>query len=165
MGRNRKGSGSVFQRTYRDAKGKLRKTRNWYIEFVAGNRPMREATDFTNRTDAAEFLKKRISDALGGKIVLSRNVTYDDLRDLIITDYTNNGCKSLGDLKTTRLPRLDAHLVREGDRHHHHVGRALQNASVEGEVGAGHGQPRARVNGWLLAHRDCARPSHRGEHG
>ena len=36
------------------------------------------------------------------------NVMYDDLRDLIITDYTNNGRKSLGDLKTTRLPRLDA---------------------------------------------------------
>ena len=36
------------------------------------------------------------------------HVTYDDLRDLIITDYTNNGRKSLGDLKTTRLPRLDA---------------------------------------------------------
>ena len=108
MGRSRRGSGSVFQRTYRDAKGKIRKTKNWYIEFVAGNRTIREATDFTNRTDAAEFLKKRISDALGGKIVLSRNVTYDDLRDLIITDYTNNGRKSLGDLKTTRLPRLDA---------------------------------------------------------
>ncbi len=108
MARSRKGSGSVFQRTYRDAKGKIRKTKNWYIEFVAGNRTVREATDFTNRTDAAEFLKKRISDALGGKIVLSKNVTYDDLRDLIITDYTNNGRKSLGDLKTTRLPRLDA---------------------------------------------------------
>ena len=89
MGRSRRGSGSVFQRTYRDAKGKNRKTANWYIEFVAGNRTMREATEFTNRTEAAEFLKKRISDALGGKIVLSRNVTYDDLRDLIITDYTN----------------------------------------------------------------------------
>jgi hypothetical protein len=85
MGRSRRGSGSVFQRTYRDAKGKNRKTANWYIEFVAGNRTIREATDFTNRTDAAEFLKKRMSDALGGKIVLSRNVTYDDLRDLIIT--------------------------------------------------------------------------------
>jgi hypothetical protein len=107
MGRSRRGSGSVFQRTYRDAKGKNRKTTNWYIEFVAGNRTIREATDFTNRTDAAEFLKKRMSDALGGQIVLSRNVTYDDLRDLIITDYTNNGRKSLGDLKTTRLPRLD----------------------------------------------------------
>ena len=55
---------------------------------------MREATEFTNRTDAAEFLKKRISDALGGKIALSRNVMYDDLRDLIITDYTNNGRKA-----------------------------------------------------------------------
>jgi site-specific recombinase XerD len=49
-----------------------------------------------------------VSDALGGKVVLSKNVTYDDLRALIITDYTNNGQKSLGDLKSTRLPRLDA---------------------------------------------------------
>ncbi len=107
MGRSRRGSASVFQRTYRDAKGKNRKTTNWYIEFVAGNRTIREATEFTNRSDAAEFLKKRMSDALGGKIVLSRNVMYDDLRDLIITDYTNNARKSLGDLKSTRLPRLD----------------------------------------------------------
>ena len=96
MARSRKGSGSVFQRTYRDPTGKLRKTSNWYIEFVAGNRTIREATDFTKRTDAAEFLKKRVSDALGGKIVLSRNVTYDDLRALIITDYTNNGRKEPG---------------------------------------------------------------------
>jgi len=108
MARSRRGSGSVFQRTYRDAKGKLRKTTNWYIEFVAGNRTVREATEFTKRSDAAEFVKKRMAEALGGKIVLSRNVTYDDLRDLIVTDYTNNGRKSLGDLKTTRLPRLDA---------------------------------------------------------
>jgi site-specific recombinase XerD len=107
MARSRRGSRSVFQRTYRDGKGRNRKTKNWYIEFVAGNRTIREATDFTNRTNAAEFLKKRMADALGGKIVLSKNVTYDDLRALIITDYTNNGRKSLGDLKTTRLPRLD----------------------------------------------------------
>src|SRR5262245_51015795 len=58
--------------------------------------------------DAAEFLKQRVFDALSGKIVISKNVTYDDLRDVMITDYTNNGQKSLGDLKTTRLPRLDA---------------------------------------------------------
>jgi len=108
MSRSRKGSGSVFQRTYRNAKGKLCKTTNWYIEFVQGNRTSREATEYTKRSDAAEFLKKRVADALGGKIVLSKNVAYDDLRALIITDYTNNGRKSLGDLKSTRLPRLDA---------------------------------------------------------
>jgi hypothetical protein len=38
MGRRRRDSGSVLQRTYRDAKGKNRKTKNWYIEFVAGGR-------------------------------------------------------------------------------------------------------------------------------
>jgi hypothetical protein len=69
---------------------------------------VRESTDFTTRSDATEFLKKRIADALGGKVVLSRNVMYDDLRDLILTDYENNGRKSLPDLKTTRRPRLDA---------------------------------------------------------
>ena len=53
MGRSRRGSGSVFQRTYRDAKGKKRKTANWYIEFVAGNRTIREATDFTDFARAA----------------------------------------------------------------------------------------------------------------
>ena len=38
MLRSRPGSGSVFQRTYRDSHGKLRKTKNWYIEYVSGNR-------------------------------------------------------------------------------------------------------------------------------
>jgi hypothetical protein len=64
----------------------LRKTNNWFIEFVAGNRTVREATDFTRQSDAAELLKKRMADALGGKIVLAENVADDDLRDLIITD-------------------------------------------------------------------------------
>jgi hypothetical protein len=105
LARSRRGTGSVIQRTCRDSKGTLRKTSNWYVEFVAGNRTVREAADFTKQSDAAELLKKRMADALGGKIVLAKNVTYDDLRDLIITDYTNNGQKSLGDLKSTRLPR------------------------------------------------------------
>ena len=61
MGRSRRGSGSVFQRTYRDAKGRNRKTANWYIEFVAGNRTIREATGFTNRTDAAESIDRGTS--------------------------------------------------------------------------------------------------------
>lgn len=108
MPRSRRGSGSVFQRTYRDSKGKLRKTRNWYIEFVAGNRTIREATEFTKQSDAAGFLQKRIADAVGGKVVLSRNVSYDDLRKLILVDYQNNARKSFRDLQTTRLPKLDA---------------------------------------------------------
>jgi hypothetical protein len=93
MSRSRRGTGSVFQRTYRDSKGTLRKTSNWYIEFVAGNCTVREATDFTRRSDAAEFLKKRMADALGGKVVLAKNVTYDDLRDLIITPAASSSSR------------------------------------------------------------------------
>jgi len=36
---------------------------NWYIEFVAGSRTVREATKLTKRPDAAESLKKRISES------------------------------------------------------------------------------------------------------
>ena len=67
MARARRGSGSVFQRTCRDSKGKLRKTNNWYIEFVSGNRTIREATEFAKRSDAVEFLKKRISAGRQGR--------------------------------------------------------------------------------------------------
>ena len=41
---------SLFQPVMQpESKGTIRKTTNWYIEFVAVNRAMREATDFTNR--------------------------------------------------------------------------------------------------------------------
>jgi hypothetical protein len=74
MARGRKGAGSVFQRTYRDAHGRKMRTKNWYIEYVAGGRTIREATEYTKRSDAIEFLKKRVSDGLNGKIVLCNQV-------------------------------------------------------------------------------------------
>jgi len=43
MARGQKGAGSVFQRTYRDAHGKKKRTKNWYIEYVVGQRTIREA--------------------------------------------------------------------------------------------------------------------------
>jgi hypothetical protein len=50
--------------------------------------------------------KKRVSDGLSGTIVLSNQVTFDDLKDLIVNGYRNNGRKSLGHLEQVRLPRL-----------------------------------------------------------
>jgi hypothetical protein len=106
MARGQKGAGSVFQRTYRDAHGRKRRTTNWYVEYVGGGRPIREATEYTKRSDAVEFLKKRVSDALNGKIVLSNQVTFEDLQNLIMNDYRNNGRKSLEHLEQVRLPKL-----------------------------------------------------------
>jgi hypothetical protein len=77
------------------AHGRQKRTTNWYIEYVVGGRAIREATEYAKRSDAVEFLKKRVSDALNGKIVLSNQVTFDDLKNLIINDYRNNGRKSL----------------------------------------------------------------------
>jgi hypothetical protein len=105
MPRSRPGSGSVFQRTYRDSHGKLRKTKNWFIEFVSGNHTIREATQFTKRLDAAEFLKQRVADAMAGKSPLAKGVTYDDLAELIVNDYRNNGRKSIWSLEHVPLPK------------------------------------------------------------
>ena len=88
-------SGTKFQRTYRDAHRRLKRTTNWYVEYVVGGRTIREATKYGKRSDAIEFLKKRVSDGLIGKIVLSNQVTFDDLKNLIVNDYRNNGRKSL----------------------------------------------------------------------
>jgi site-specific recombinase XerD len=106
MARGQKGAGSVFQRTYRDVRGRKKRTNNWYIEYVVGGRTIREATTYGKRSDAIEFLKKRVSDARNGKIVLSNQVTFDDLKNLIVNDYRNNGRKSLAHLEQVRLPRL-----------------------------------------------------------
>ena len=106
MARGQKGAGSVFQRTYRDAHGRLKRTKNWYIEYIVGGRTIREATKYGKRSDASEFLKKRVSDGLTGKIVLSNQVTFDDLKNLIVNDYRNNGRKSLPHLEQVRLPKL-----------------------------------------------------------
>ena len=106
MARGQKGAGSVFQRTYRDAHGRLKRTKNWYIEYIIGGRTIREATKYGKRSDAIEFLKKRVSDGLTGKIVLSNQVTFDDLKNLIVNDYRNNGRKSLPHLEQVRLPKL-----------------------------------------------------------
>lgn len=106
MPRSRRGSGSVFQRSYRDSRGKLRKTKNWYIEFVSGNRTIREATPFFKRSDAAEFLGQRLADSMAGKIPLAKGVTFDNLAELIVNGYRNNGRKSMWSLEHVRLPNL-----------------------------------------------------------
>ena len=56
MARGQKGSGSVFQRTYGDTHGHKKRTNNWYIEYVVGGRAIREATEYTKRSDAIELL-------------------------------------------------------------------------------------------------------------
>jgi hypothetical protein len=61
---------------------------------------------FTKCSDAAEFLKQRVADAMAGKIPLAKGVTYDDLAELIINDYRNNGRKSIWSLEHVRLPKL-----------------------------------------------------------
>jgi site-specific recombinase XerD len=106
MARGQKGAGSVFQRTYRDAHGRKKRTHNWYVEYVVGGRTIREATTYGKRSDAIEFLKKRVADGLHGKIALSNQVTFEDLKHLIVNDYRNNGRKSLGHLEQVRLPKL-----------------------------------------------------------
>ena len=43
---------------------------------------------------------------MAGKIPLAKAVTYDDLAELIVNDYRNNGRKSMWSLEHVRLPKL-----------------------------------------------------------
>ncbi|MBE3063968.1 MAG: hypothetical protein IMZ69_02990 [Spirochaetes bacterium] len=100
--------GSVFQKRYRDRVGRLRATRNWYIEYTLPRRmkTCREATQFTSKADAQRLLRQRMGDADAGKVALKPETTFEDLKQLILADHEINRRDSLYDLQRTRLPKL-----------------------------------------------------------
>jgi site-specific recombinase XerD len=100
--------GSVFRKRYRDRTGRLRQTTNWYIEYTLPRRSQRrrEATPFTNKADAQRLLRQRMGDADAGRIALNPDLSFDDLKRLIVTDYEINRRDTLYELRHTRLPKL-----------------------------------------------------------
>jgi hypothetical protein len=82
-------AGSVFQRTYRDTEGKLRKTATWSIHYYANGKPVRIATGTEDRDEAISILREKLAKA-------SRYADYSEhvelvpvnqLLDLVIEDY------------------------------------------------------------------------------
>jgi site-specific recombinase XerD len=100
------GQGRVYQTSYK-YKGVLKKSKNWHIEYWDKGERHREPVNSTKKSDAQAKLKERIGQAGTGELLPSdiAATIYEDLKRLIIDDYTANGhvLKPLNDA----LKRLD----------------------------------------------------------
>jgi integrase len=85
-------TGSVFQRTYRDSEGRLRKSATWYVKHYVKGKPVRIATGTTDREEALRVLRERVAKAsrYSEHSEQIERVLVDQLLDLVIEDYQFN---------------------------------------------------------------------------
>jgi integrase len=101
-----RGVGSVFRRVYKDRHGTPAETTNWWIQYRIGRATKREATPYTTKTKAVKLLQQRVAAAAAGKLTVADDPTFEELADLIVTDYKNNGRRNLYNLEKCVLPKL-----------------------------------------------------------
>jgi integrase len=86
MPKYRRGSGSVYLK------------RGWcYIKYYAGGKPIAEATGTKNKAEARRLLQARLGQLAEGRYIgpAAERVAFDDLAEMLLTDYRVNGRKSL----------------------------------------------------------------------
>jgi hypothetical protein len=118
MNRARKGSGRVYQPKYRKAGELLLGT--WRVRYVwRGKRYDEKLPDGwpNTKTGAQKFLKKRFGEQANGEFSAAsgaRELTYEQLRELLFTHYELNGLRSLKVArdKKTRYVNGEQHLAR-----------------------------------------------------
>jgi integrase len=89
--------GSVLKLKQRDARGKIRQSKFFYILYYADGRQIRENTKTTDYNEAARQLQVRLGeDALGFKPAADfKSLKYEDVRDALVQDYEDAGVASL----------------------------------------------------------------------
>src|SRR5262249_18625927 len=101
-------AGSVFQRTYRDKNGTLRKTATWFVHYYANRKPVRVAT-------GTETVRRPSGYSAKDSPQVSRYSEYSEqvelvpinqLLDLVIEDYRFNKRASTYDAEL----RIEKHL-------------------------------------------------------
>src|SRR5262245_33849112 len=93
-----RGVGRIFRQRYRDRKnGGWKFTETFYIEYWLAGKMYREATHSTRQSDALDLLNQRRGEHALGQFVEPRaqRTTLDDLLQVVDTDYTVNGKRSL----------------------------------------------------------------------
>ena len=97
MARKQKENGSVYQR------GKL-----WWIKYYSKGKPVYESSHSVQPVDAERLLRKRLGDIATGSFqgIAPERTTLDELFDLVVADYRENGKRSLDDVEC----RLKLHL-------------------------------------------------------
>jgi integrase len=97
VARKQKKNGSVYQR------GKL-----WWIKYYSKGKPVYESSHSVRPDDADRLLKKRLGEIATGSFrgIAPERTTLDELFDLVVADYRENGKRSLDDVQS----RLKLHL-------------------------------------------------------
>jgi len=93
-----RGLGRVFQPYYKDRRtGARRQVATWSIEYCYRGRQHREPAGSTNRADAVRLLKRRLGELGAGRFVgrAVEKTTFDDLAEMLLTDFRINGRRSL----------------------------------------------------------------------
>lgn len=85
-------AGSVFQRTYRDKQGTLRKTATWFVHYYAKGKPVRLATGTEDREEAIRMLRQRLAQVSRYREYSEHveHVPVNQLLDLVIDDHRFN---------------------------------------------------------------------------
>jgi hypothetical protein len=97
MSKTRGSVGSVYRPKYRNGDGQLKESAVWWIRYSHHGTKYRESSKSEAKAVAKELLKQRIGQAGIGKPVTAaiRRTTFDDLKKLVVADYTNNDLDTL----------------------------------------------------------------------
>jgi len=97
MPKYRRGSGSVYKR------GKT-----WWLKYYVDGKAIYESSGVTDRAEAGRILREKMGEVATGRHAgpAAERVTFDDLAEMVLNDYSVNGKKSLPDTEA----RIRLHL-------------------------------------------------------
>jgi len=104
-----RGFGGVYRPTYKHKEtGQLRQSSIWWIQYYVHGKRRLENSRSRNRSDALSLLKKRLGEAVDGKITASaiNRTRFTDLAEMLKNDYQANLRKS-----SIRAERSVSHLT------------------------------------------------------
>ncbi len=107
-GTRNRGEGSIYRDRYKDkATGEWRSCETWSIKYSWLGQRKKESTGSPKRADAVKLLNRRKAEMARGRLIGPdlEQVTYEDLRAMLLHDYTVNGRRSLD-----RVQNAVAHL-------------------------------------------------------
>ena len=114
MGRRARGTGSVVKLRQKDAQGKVRLSRNWFIFYRVDGKLVREPSHTESKMEAEKLLQRRLGEiGLGRTPTQSvKDVRYEHIRDAWLARAKEKGSGALytrtdGTQTVSGLPNLD----------------------------------------------------------
>jgi len=101
--------GHIYQRKWKDKKGKIHQSDIWWIKYYSGGKPHFESSESTKKGVAKRLLRDREGSVERGELVNPRmnRVTLGELAEDVFNDYRMNRYKTLDDIKR----RFKKHLL------------------------------------------------------